>query len=240
MKNSTKSGLTIKNIIAIMPILILLSITTQLIIPKNNIEIAKKEEQNQEVVQEIEVAQINSQERTNTTTRGSEERNIEEQEVVEEPKYISINEIQISKDMDLTQRCGVSKEDFKILMTNLRVDSSGFFETNSDTIYDLCEKYELNEVFFCGLIAAESGWNISSNHRSKCNYISMMSSSGMIRYSSPEEGLEAAAKLLHNKYLTKGGSCYYGKTLSCVQKRFCPNSSTWVGLVYGCMKQVLK
>ena len=67
----------------------------------------------------------------------------------------------------------------------------------------------------------------------------MMSKGKLIRYSSEEEGLEAAAKLLHNKYLTAGGSYYSGKTLASVQKRFCPNSSTWVNLVYGCMKQVV-
>ena len=56
----------------------------------------------------------------------------------------------------------------------------------------------------------------------------------------PAEGLEAAAKLLHNNYLTEGGSYYYGKTISCVQRRYCPGSSTWVGLVYGCMKYIIK
>ena len=126
------------------------------------------------------------------------------------------------------------------LMENMKVDSSGFFAENAGTIYDVCEKYELNEVFFCGLIGAESGWKIASNHRNACNYISMMSGGKLIKYSTPESGLEAAAKLLHSKYLTPGGSCYYGKTLSAVKKRFCPNSSTWVGLVYGCMKQVVK
>ena len=142
--------------------------------------------------------------------------------------------------MDLTKRTGVSKEDFKELMKNLKVDTSGFFYENSDTIYDLCEKYELNEVFFCGLIAAESGWNIQSNHRRAHNYISMMSKGKLIKYASEEAGLEAAAKLLHTKYLTPGGAYYRGKTLASVQKIFCPNSSTWVGLVYGCMKQVVK
>ncbi len=153
--------------------------------------------------------------------------------------YKSISEIKISKSMDLTQRCGISREDFISLLTNLKVDSSGFFETNAGTIYDLCEKYEINEIFLCGLIAAESGWNIASNHRNANNYISMMSGGKLIRYSSVSEGLEAATKLLHNKYLTAGGSCYNGKTLSAVQKRFCPNSSTWVGLVYGCMDQII-
>jgi hypothetical protein len=170
-----------------------------------------------------------------TTSRSSSERT----EEVEEIKYKSIDEIEISKDMDLTIRCGISKEDFKELMKNLETDTSGFFYENSELIYDLCDKYELNEIFFCGLIAAESGWNIASNHRSKCNYISMMSKGKMIKYASTEDGLEAAAKLLHSKYLTPGGSYYSGKKLSNVQKIFCPNSSTWVGLVYGCMKQIV-
>ena len=126
--------------------------------------------------------------------------------------YKKIDEIRISRDMDLTITCGVSREDFIKLMTNLRVDTSGFFEKNAGIIYDLCQKYELNEIFFCGLIAGESGWNIASSHRNTHNYISMMSRGKLIRYSSDAEGLEAAAKLLHNRYLTPGGSYYRGKT----------------------------
>ena len=64
--------------------------------------------------------------------------------------------ITISKDMDLSIRCGVSKEVFKAWMKNLKLDTSGFFYQNSDIIYDLCQKYGINEVFFCGLISAES------------------------------------------------------------------------------------
>lgn len=230
MKSNVKSGLSMKGIIA--TVLTLITIFTSIqILSFTNGEIQVANEKENQIEQEIKIA-----EREEAIARASQER-IEE---VIENQYITIDEIEISRDMDLTQRCGISKEDFIELMTNLKVDTSGFFEENAEIIYDLREKYELNEVFFCGLIAAESGWNIASNHRNKCNYISMMSGGTMIRYSSPEEGLEAAAKLLHNKYLTEGGSCYYGKTLSCVQRRFCPNSSTWVGLVYGCMKQVVK
>ncbi len=234
MKNS-KSGLKLTQLIVILCISVILATSINLVNVKGKeVAINKKEEVQEE--QEIQVAQEKIVEEEQTvTTRSAQERTLENKE-----QYIPVEEIKISKDMDLTKRCGVSREDFINLMKNLKVDYSGFFGKNAGTIYDLCEKYELNEVFFCGLIAAESGWNIASNHKNTHNYISMMSSKGLIKYSSDEEGLEAAAKLLHNKYLTKGGSCYYGKTLSCVQKRFCPNSSTWVGLVYGCMKQVIK
>lgn len=171
-----------------------------------------------------------------------ESRIVEEQakqEQVQEVTYKKIEEITISKNMDLTKRCGISKEDFKKLMKSLKKDTTKFFYTNSDLIYDLCEKYEINEIFFCGLIAAESGWNIVESHRVKCNYISMMSNGKLIKYSSTKSGLEAAAKLLHKKYLTPSGEYYNGKTLKGVQKMFCPDSD-WVDLVYDCMRQIVK
>lgn len=236
MKNDSKSGLKVKQIIGIFFLIIIMSTNVAAFIKTNqNIKLAKIEEENN-----IEQIQVASEERQiESTTRYIEERQIiEEQEV--EKKYITIEEIQISKDMDLTKQCGISKEDFKILIENLKVDTSGFFKENSETIYELCEEYELNEIFFCGLIAAESGWKIASNHKNANNYVSMMSNGKLIKYETPRAGLEAAAKLLHNKYLTEGGSYYYGKTLSCVQKRYCPNSSTWVNLVYGCMKTIVK
>lgn len=238
MKNNSKSGLKIKQIITMLPILIVLSTSLQLFI-SNKSNNSKTVEINTE--EKIEISEMtmtdNNERKIETTSRSAIERTPIEKK---KENYISIEEIKISRDMDLTKRCGISKEDFKVLMKNLKVDKSGFFYRNSDIIYDLCEKYQLNEIFFCGLIGAESGWNISSSHRNKCNYISMMSKGKLIKYSSEEEGLEAAAKLLHNKYLTQGGSYYRGKTLSSVQKIFCPNSSTWVNLVYGCMKQVVK
>ena len=90
--------------------------------------------------------------------------------------------------MDLTVRTGLSKEDFITLMTNMSADTSGFFEENASLIYDYCEQYQINEIFFCGLIVAESGWNIAPNHRKTHNYISEVISektcttSGVIKY----------------------------------------------------------
>lgn len=245
MKDS-KSALKIKQLISVF--LIIMTLGTYIGLFRTNeremqiskFETKKEIEKLEEEKQTIEVAQETSYEREIKVTSRSEAQREKIAEEAPETKYISIEEIKISKDMDLSIRCGISREDFIKLMENMKVDYSKFFAKNAGIIYDLCEKYEINEIFFCGLIAAESGWSIASSHRNAHNYISMMSSKGLIRYSSEEEGLEAATKLLHNKYLTKGGSCYSGKTLSAVQKRFCPNSNTWVGLVFGCMKQVVK
>ena len=239
MKNDSKSGLRISEIMATLCAFIIVSTSTQLILSKQNT--AEKAEENL-VTEEVQISKIEENEtKALTTSRSGIRRGAsEESQLVEEKTYKTIEEIEISKNMDLTVRCGISKEDFKELMKNLKPDTTDFFYNNSDIIYDLCEKYQLNEIFFCGLIAGESGWKISGGHRTKCNYISMMSKGKLIRYATPEEGLEAAAKLLHDKYLSEDGAYYSGKTLSAVQKRFCPNSSTWVNLVYGCMKQIVK
>lgn len=157
----------------------------------------------------------------------------------EESKYISISEVKISQNMNLTIRTGLSKEDFIKLIAGVKADTSGFFEENAGIIYDLCEEYSINEIFFCGLISAESGWNIANNHRNTHNYISLMKNGKLINYSTVEEGLRVAAQKLHSNYLTPGGKFYYGKTLSSVKTKFCPESSTWVSLVYGRMKQII-
>jgi len=172
---------------------------------------------------------------TSATSRGEVDRVQEIEQICKEPK-----DVKISKNMDLTKRTGLSKEDFKKIIKNLKSDKSKFFYRNADTIYDLCEKYQINEMFFCGLIAAESGWNIAENHRSAYNYISLMYKGKLIKYSSEKEGLEVAAQKLHQNYLTEGGKYYNGKTINGVQKRFCPASDTWDDLVYGCMQYVVK
>ena len=170
----------------------------------------------------------------------NQEQNQEPENIEPEKIYTQIKDVKISKDMDLTVSTNLSKEDFKTVISGVKQDTSKFFYNNSDLIYDLCQQYELNEIFFCGLISAESGWNIADNHRRTHKYISLMSKGNLIKYNSVEEGLEVAAKTLHNKYLTKGGVFYYGKTLSAVKTKFCPASSTWVNLVYGRMKQIIK
>ena len=198
-------------------------------------------EKNEEKVTEkdnSEEKKENSTSKKESSESEKEEDDDEEENKNDTAKTVSISEVKISKSMDLTKRTGLSREDFIKLMSRVKADTSGFFEDNAGEIYDLCEEYSINEIFFCGLISAESGWNIASNHRSTHNYISLMKNGKLISYSSVSEGLEVAAKKLHYNYLTPGGKFYHGKTLAGVKTCFCP-SSTWVDLVYGRMKQIV-
>ena len=78
----------------------------------------------------------------------SVENSIEEEIVVEEPETTKIEDVTISKDMDLTIRTGLSREDFITLISGVKEDKSGFFEENSGLIFDICEEYNINEKFF--------------------------------------------------------------------------------------------
>ena len=70
----------------------------------------------------------------------SVEHSIEEsQENIPEPTT-PIEEVTISRDMDLTVRTGLSREDFITLISGVEEDTSGFFEENAGLIYDICEK----------------------------------------------------------------------------------------------------
>ncbi len=247
MKENNKAKLKVGQIIyislAIMFLLIFITVTR---LQKSTTEIAEMTINN-EKVEEKEIAKVEENEgnknsrssirelSTTVTSRSSSSI----REAITEEKYISLDEVSISRNMDLTVRTGLSKEDFKTLVANTKQDSTKFFYNNSDTIYDLCEKYEINEIFFCGLMAGESGWNIASNHRSTHNYISLMANGKLLRFSTVEEGLEKAASTLHNKYLSTSGRFYAGKTLDGVKKRFCPASSTWTNLIYKCMSQMV-
>lgn len=209
--------------------------TTEVVSSRSSETSRSQREQNEANNEE---AQENLNETNNSKDNISEEQKVEESNEIEAQNYISVEDITIFQDMDLTERLGISKDDFVDLISRVKADKSKFFYENAETIYDLCEKYELNEIFFCGLISAESGWNIASNHRTTYNYISLMVNGKLKQFSSVEDGLEQAAKVLHENYLTPGGKFYHGKTLTGVKTRFCPSSSTWTSLVYGRMKQI--
>ena len=203
----------------------------------SRIELAQKEDKFVDIAKVTFLSERKDESLAKVTSRGTNDvRGTVSIEDTTEP--VSIEDVKISKSMDLSKRTGLSREDFIELISGVRADTSGFFEENAGYIYDLCEEYSINEIFFCGLISAESGWNIAANHRRTHNYISLMVNGRLLQYDSVEQGLEVAAQKLHKNYLTPGGCFYHGKTLEGVKTCFCP-SGTWVDLVYGRMRQII-
>ena len=162
------------------------------------------------------------------------------QEDYEEVKtYIPLSEVKISFNMDVSQPCGLSREDFITLVQNMKRDRTGILEANAGVIWDCCQKYGVNEIFVLGICGIESAWCSAPQHQRTHNYASLMSKGGLIPYASDAEGFEAMIKLLGQNYLTPGRGVYHGKTITGVGTCYC-NTTTWPPKVFKCMQQVFE
>lgn len=179
-----------------------------------------------------------------------EESNIEEMRTSTayyetEPKivYKSIDEVEISRDMDLTETTGLSKENFYELLANFKYDYDGFYERNADFIWELSQKYKVNEIFICGVFALESLYGSDEEHIRTHNYGSIMKNEKLVKYDSDPEGIEANFRLLANSYLTPEGKHYKGVTLDAIGDTYCPPTAkcpSWSSKVYSCMRKFLE
>lgn len=159
----------------------------------------------------------------------------------EEPErvYKSLDEVKISRNMDLTKLTGLSKEDFVELLSDFPYDYAGFYERNAEEIWEQSQRYQVNEIFMCGVYGLESYYGSDKRHISYHNYGSIMTRAGkLVRYASDEEGIEANYKLFANCYLSPDGKYYKGVTLDSIGNTYC--DSSWAGQVYSCMKYFLE
>lgn len=161
-----------------------------------------------------------------------------------EKVYKSLDEVKISRNMDLTKTTGLSKKDFCKLLADFKYDYAGFYKRNAKKIWDMSQKYQVNEIFMCGVFALESYYGSDDRHTSIHNYGSIMNREGeMVKYASDEEGIKANYKLFSNCYLTKGGKYYKGVTLDSIGDTYCPPTPecpSWADEVYNCMQVFLK
>lgn len=154
-------------------------------------------------------------------------------------QYTKIEDVKISFNMDVSKTTGLSKEDFIKLVQNMRYDRTGILARNAGHIWELCHKYNVNEIFVLGICGIESAWCSAPQHQSTHNYCSLMTGGKLIAYPSDEAGFEAMISLLGQKYLTPGASLYHGATITGVGRCYC-NPTSWPKKVYTCMQQVFK
>ncbi len=180
-----------------------------------------------------------------TTTTETNDYSLESPEEEIETCYevmLDLSDIYISMDMNLNKTTGLSKEQFMALMNDFSCDYDGLFKRNSETIWNLCQEYNINEVFFVSLIGAESRWGSNEAHIATCNYTSIQPEGYLIQYSSEYEGLAASATLIGNKYFNDVGTTLYS-----ISQVYCPDnpdtdeneSQYWTDLVYDCMNLVV-
>ena len=105
-------------------------------------------------------------------------------------------------------------------------------------------KYSVNVFFLLGIQAYESGWLTSAVSR-QCNNLGGVKSSprSIKRCTAASNGktyayfksvgdfIDYQGELLHNKYLTPGGSYYYGKSIKAVCTKYDSGRANWTNTV---------
>ena len=205
----------------------------------------KQKEAKQAKVEKMQVDTVTSVAGTTETTGLANETEVADaEETKPEILYKSLDEVKISRDMNLTETTGLSKEDFCELLANFKYDYAGFYERNAGAIWDLSQKYKVNEVFICGVFALESYYGADDRHVNTHNYGSIMNKDGkMVRYATDAEGIEANFKLFANCYLNPEGKYYKGVILDSIGDTYCPPTPecpSWADKVYCCMQYFLE
>lgn len=262
MKN--KKILIIMIIITVLLVITILGVVANLtgLVKLDNIKVAEErnieeilneeELENDEILenngelQELRTALVGN---TNISSRSSVDRSIyvntnaEMQQPAEQydelEQYTKLEDVRISFDMDVSKTTGLSKEDFIKLVQNMKYDRTGILAKNAGCIWELCHKYNVNEIFALGICGIESAWCSAPQHQNTHNYCSLMSGGRLIPYPSDEAGFEAMISLLGQKYLTPGASFYHGATITDVGRCYC-NPNSWPKKVYTCMQQVFQ
>lgn len=211
----------------------------------------KQKEAKQAKVEKLQVDTVTSVAKTTETA--------DVEDAKPEILYKSLEEVKISRSMDLTETTGLSREDFCELLANFKYDYAGFYERNAGLIWDLSQKYQVNEIFICGVFALESLYGSNEKHIANHNYGSIMTSKVITvkdengeekkvtiqelkPYLTDAEGIEANFKLFANCYLTPEGKYYKGVTLDAIGNTYCPpikDCPSWAGQVFSCMKKFL-
>ncbi len=144
----------------------------------------------------------------------------------------------LTPESDMSRNLDISKKTFQEILEKLPYDDANVFKDNASVIWEISEKYGINEFLVVGIIAWESAWgtdpiapnNFSSQRRSGSDYYS---------YSSVEEGIEVLARNLAVNYLSENGKYYNGKSLEAINTLYC-ETDDWSGGVCDCMKMVAR
>lgn len=169
---------------------------------------------------------------------------------IAEKSRIKRLEISIKPEMLLNKPSGLTKDDFKKVLSGIDTDSNKIFENNAEVFFEMEQKYNINGIFLAALGMHESNWGTSTIAQEKRNlfgYGAYDSSAyeSSFEFESYEEGIETVAKSLVKNYLneagteicdgeTASGTYYNGATLAGVNIRYASDTN-WATRIYNIM-----
>lgn len=158
--------------------------------------------------------------------------------------------VNVNPEMKLNTASGLTKEDFKKVLSGNSGDTNKIFENYAEVFYNVEQKYGVNGIFIAAIGIHESNWGTSNISRQKKNlfgYGSYDSSAFESAYTfeSYEYGIDMVAKVMAKHYLNSEGveifdnevstGMYYnGPTVSGVNVRYASDPN-WANRVYEIM-----
>lgn len=169
---------------------------------------------------------------------------------IAEKSRIKRLEISLTPDMLLNKPSGLTKDDFKKVLSGIDNDSNKIFENNAEVFFEMEQKYNINGIFLAALGMHESNWGTSTIAQEKKNlfgYGAYDSSAyeSSFEFESYEDGIETVAKSLVKNYLneagteiydgeTASGTYYNGATLAGINIRYASDTN-WATRIYNIM-----
>lgn len=159
----------------------------------------------------------------------------------------------VNIDMELNKSSGLTKDDFKKVLTGLNEDRLHIFQDNYEVFYNMDTKYNINGIFLASIAIHESAWGTSKIANDKKNLFGYgaydrspyESSFSFDDYSN---GVETVAKALVKYYLNPEGTeiydgekakgtYYESPTVTSVNKRYATDPE-WHTKVYSYMEML--
>ena len=153
--------------------------------------------------------------------------------------------------MKLNKPSGLTKQDFKNVLSNNSRDTKKIFENNAEYFYEMEQKYNINGIFLASIGIHESAWGTSTIANDKKNLFGYGAYDWSPYQSSYDFddykiGIDTVAKALAKYYLNEAGTkvtdteiatgAFYNEpTVSGVNKRYASDTE-WANKVYNVMK----
>ena len=163
--------------------------------------------------------------------------------------------VKVAPEMKLNEPSGLTKEDFKKVLSGNSEDKNKIFEQYAEKFFEIEQEYNINGLFIAAIGIHESNWgtsNIANQKKNLFGYGSYDSSSYESSYifESYEDGIDMLAKVMAKHYLNpqgieiyddevSTGMYYNGPTVSGVNTRYASDSN-WSTRVYEIMLSLYK
>ncbi len=158
--------------------------------------------------------------------------------------------LSLKPEMELNKPSGLTKDDFKRVLSGIPNDANKIFENNAEVFFEIEQKYNINGIFLAAMGMHESNWGTSTIAQEKKNLFGYgaydtSAYESSFAFEDYREGIETVAKSLVKNYLNATGTEIYdgeiatgtycnGPTLAGINVRYASDTN-WATRIYNIM-----